>query len=58
MIETAFDYLHMGCLLFKYVLSTMGVSKESNSKFIGNQFHVKLHILSPENCKQSLQVKS
>jgi len=42
-----------------YVLSTMGVSKESISKFlIGNRFHVKLRILSPENCKQSLQVKS
>ena len=25
---------------------------------IGNRFHVKLYILSPENCKQSLQVKS
>jgi len=37
----------------------MGVSKESISKFlIGNWFHVKLHILSPENCKQSLRVKS
>ena len=45
--------------LSKYVLSTMGVSKESISKFlIGNRFHVKLRILSPENCKQSLQVKS
>jgi len=45
--------------LFKYVLSTMGVSKESISKFlIGNRFHVKLRILSPENCKQSLRVKS
>jgi len=34
--------------LFKYVLSTMGVSKESVSKFlIGNRFHVKLRILSP-----------
>jgi len=33
----------------------MGVSKESISKFlIGNRFHVKLRILSPENCKQSL----
>jgi len=33
---------------FKYVLSTMGVSKESISKFlIGNRFHVKLRILSP-----------
>ena len=43
----------------KYVLSTMGVSKESISKFLrGNRFHVKLRILSPENCKQSLQVKS
>ena len=37
----------------------MGVSQESISKFlIGNRFHVKLRILSPENCKQSLQVKS
>ena len=37
----------------------MIVSKESISKFlIGNRFHVKLRILSPENCKQSLQVKS
>ena len=25
---------------------------------IGNRFHVKLRILSPENCKQSLRVKS
>jgi len=34
--------------LFKYVLSTMGVSKESISKFlIENRFHVKLRILSP-----------
>ena len=34
--------------LFKYVLSRMGVSKESISKFlIGNRFHVKLRILSP-----------
>ena len=34
--------------MFKYVLSTMGVSKESISKFlIGNRFHVKLRILSP-----------
>jgi len=31
-----------------YVLSTMGVSKESISKFlIGNRFRVKLRILSP-----------
>ena len=37
----------------------MGVSKESISKFlIRNRFHVKLRILSPENCKQSLRVKS
>ena len=37
--------------LFKYVLSTMGVSKESISKFLtGNRFHVKLRILSPEKC--------
>jgi len=45
--------------VYKYVLSTMDVSKESISKFlIGNWFHVKLRILSPENCKQSLRVKS
>ena len=45
--------------LCKHVLSTMGVSKESIIKFlIGNRFHVKLRILSPENCKQSLRVKS
>jgi len=44
---------------FKNVLSTMGVSKESIKKFLtGNRFHVKLRILSPENCKQSLWVKS
>ena len=37
----------------------MGVSKESMSKFlIENRFHVKLRILSPENCKQGLRVKS
>ena len=37
----------------------MGVSKESIKKIlIGNRFHVKLRILSPENCKQSLRVKS
>jgi len=37
----------------------MGVSKESINKFLtGNRFHVKLRILSPENCKQSLWVKS
>ena len=36
--------------LFKNVLSTMGVSKESISKFlIGNRFHVKLRIFSPES---------
>jgi len=35
----------------------MGVSKESISKLlIGNRFHVKLRILSPENSKQSLLV--
>ena len=46
-------------LLGGYELSTMGVSKESISEFlIGNRFHVKLRILSPKNCKQSLQVKS
>ena len=52
---------HRDCEILpdKYVLSTMGVSKESISKFlIENRFHVKLRILSPENCKQSLQVKS
>jgi len=45
--------------LFKHIFSTMGVSKESISNFlIGNRFHAKLRILSPENCKQSLRVKS
>jgi len=44
--------------LFKYVLCTMGVSKESISKFlIGNRFHVKLRIFSPENCKQAYRWK-
>jgi len=33
--------------IYKYLLSTMGVSKESISKFLGNRFHVKLRILSP-----------
>jgi len=42
--------------LFKYVLSTMGVSKESISKFlIGNRFHVKLRMLNPENCKLEIE---
>jgi len=41
------------------ILPKMVVSKESISKFlIGNRFHVKLRILSPENSKQSLQEKS
>ena len=36
--------------LFKYVLSTMGVSKESISKFlIGNRFHINLRILIPQS---------
>jgi len=35
---------------FKYLLSTMDVSKESISKFlIGNRFHLKLRILSPSS---------
>ena len=52
------DNSNLHIFLFKYVLSTMGVSKESINKFIiGNRFHVKLRILSPENCKQSLRVK-
>jgi len=49
----------MICGSTKHVLSTMGVSKESISKFlIGKRFLVKLHIISPENCTQSLRVKS
>jgi len=49
------EIVHANGKLIKYVLSTMSVSKESISKFlIGNRFHVKLRILSPENCKQSL----
>ena len=60
--NSSFTYANWGMMnLYKhnYVLSTMGVSKESISKFlIGNRFHVKLRILSSENCKQSLRVKS
>jgi len=56
--ETLF-LLFLVLIFIWYVLSTMGVGKESISKFlIGNRFHVKLRILTPENCKQSLQVKS
>ena len=45
--------------MIEYALATLGVSKESTSKsLIGYRFHVKLRILSPENCKQSLRVKS
>jgi len=37
----------------------MGLRKKSIGKFsIGNRFHVKLRILSPEICKQSLPVKT
>ena len=43
-----------GTLTTPHVLSTMGVSKKSISKFfIGNRFKVKLRILSP--CKDSLE---
>jgi len=43
----------------KYLLTTMGISKELISKFaIGNWFHAKLHIVSPTTCMQCLQVKS
>ena len=39
--------LHLPSILM-YILSTIGVSKESTIKFlIGNRFHVKLRILSP-----------
>ena len=42
------DDSNLHIYLFEYILSTMGVSKESISKFlIGNRFHIKLHILSP-----------
>ena len=45
--------------VFKYLLSTMEVSKKSNRKFlIGNRFQVKLRILNPEICKQRLRTKS
>jgi len=41
----------------KYVLSTMGVSKESISKFlIGDRFHVKLRILSPYSNRISVMM--
>ena len=57
--QNIFVLLNQIILHCKYVFSTMGVSKESISKFlIGNRFHIKLRILTPENCKQSLQVKS
>ena len=42
------DNSNLHISLFKYVLSTMGVSKESIRTFlIGNRFQVKLRILSP-----------
>jgi len=42
---------------FKYVLSTMGVSKELISKFlIGNRFHIKLCILSPYSNRNNLKI--
>ena len=42
------DHFITKFIIIVYVLSTMGVSKESISKFlIGNLFHVKLRILSP-----------
>ena len=41
----------------KYRLSTMGVSKESISKFlIGNRFHVKLRIFSPYSNSKVLAI--
>ena len=44
--------------VFKEVLYTMSVSKESIRKFlIRNRFHIKSPILSPNICKQSLRVK-
>jgi len=50
---------HLTLFRTKYVLSTMGVIKESISKFlIGNRFHVKLRIFSPYSNRmfQSLSV--
>jgi len=35
----------------------MGASKESISKFIGNKFHVKVGILSPEFCNHRLRME-
>ena len=62
-LSNEYDFCNCGAqtfiICFTDVLSTMGVSKESISRcLIGNRFHVKLRILSPENCKRSLQVKS
>jgi len=52
------DNSNLHISIFKCVFTTMGISKESINKFlIGNRFHVKLRILSPKNCKQSLRVK-
>ena len=57
LLSSLCDDSNLHISLFKYVLSTMCVRKESISKFLIG-FHVKLRILSPENCKQSSQVKS
>jgi len=47
-VEINFAIVTSLSTILKYVLSTMGVSKESISKFlIGNRFHVKLRIPSP-----------
>jgi len=53
------DRSNLHISLFKLLRSARDKSKESICIFlIGNRFHVKLRILSAENCKQSLRVKS
>jgi len=48
------DYSNLHISIFKYVLATVEICKESNSEFlIGNRFHLKLHNLGAENCKQA-----
>jgi len=45
--------------VLKYFLFTIGINNEFIGKLlIGNRFHVKLLILSIENCEKGLRVKN
>jgi len=49
--------VHVSLSEIQVRLATMRISKESISKnLIGNWFHVEIHILGTEICKQLLQV--